>query len=62
MNTKEKIELIEKNMRLVIFIAQKYFNAGIEADDAISAGSLGLVKAANTFDFAKNVKFSAYAG
>lgn len=53
MNTKEKIELIEKNMRLVIFIAQKYFNAGIEADDAISAGSLGLVKAANTFDFAK---------
>lgn len=62
MNTKEKIELIEKNMRLVIFIAQKYFNAGIESDDAISAGSLGLVKAANTFDFAKNVKFSAYAG
>ena len=62
MNTKEKIELIEKNMGLVIFIAQKYFNAGIEADDAISAGSLGLVKAANTFDFAKNVKFSAYAG
>ena len=62
MNTKEKIELIEKNMGLVIFIAQKYFNAGIEADDAISAGSLGLVKAANTFDFAKNVKFSTYAG
>lgn len=62
MNTKEKIELIEKNMRLVIFIAQKYLNAGIETDDAISAGSLGLVKAANTFDFAKNVKFSAYAG
>lgn len=62
MNTKEKIELIEKNMRLVIFIAQKYFNAGIETDDAISAGSLGLVKAANTFDFAKNVKFSTYAG
>lgn len=62
MNTKEKIDLIEKNMGLVIFIAQKYFNAGIEADDAISAGSLGLVKAANTFDFAKNVKFSAYAG
>ena len=62
MNTKEKIDLIEKNMGLVIFIAQKYFNAGIEADDAISAGSLGLVKAANTFDFAKNVKFSTYAG
>lgn len=32
MNTKEKIELIEKNMGLVIFIAQKYFNAGIEAE------------------------------
>ena len=61
MNAKEK-ELVEENMGLVIFIAQKYFNVGIEADDAISAGSLGLIKAANTFDFAKNVKFSTYAG
>lgn len=61
MNAKEK-ELVEEHMGLVIFIAQKYFNAGIEADDAISAGSLGLIKAANTFDFAKNVKFSTYAG
>lgn len=62
MNTKEKTELIEQNMGLVFFIAQKYFDVGIEGDEAISAGSLGLVKAANTFNFAKNVKFSTYAG
>lgn len=60
MNAKEK-ELVEKNMGLVIFIAQKYFNAGIEADDAISAGSFGLIKAANSFDSAKKIKFSTYA-
>nr|UVY55552.1 MAG: ECF sigma factor [Bacteriophage sp.] len=60
MNAKEK-ELVEKNMGLVIFIAQKYFNAGIEADDAISAGSLGLIKAANSFNLAKKIKFSTYA-
>lgn len=62
MNTKEKTELIEKNMGLVFFIAQKYFDAGIDSDDAISAGSLGLVKAANSFDPAKKIKFSTYAG
>lgn len=60
MNAKEK-ELVEKNMGLVIFIAQKYFNAGIETDDAISAGSFGLIKAANSFDSAKKIKFSTYA-
>lgn len=60
MNAKEK-ELVEKNMGLVIFIAQKYFNAGIEADDAISAGSLGLIKVANSFNLAKKIKFSTYA-
>lgn len=62
MNTKEKTELIERNMGLVFFIAQKYFDVGIEGDEAISAGLLGLVKAANSFDPARKIKFSTYAG
>ena len=61
MNTKEKTELIERNMGLVFFIAQKYFDVGIEGDEAISAGLLGLVKAANSFDPARKIKFSTYA-
>lgn len=60
MNAKET-ELIEKNMKLVFFIAQKYFYAGIEKDDVVSVGSLGLVKAANSFNPNKDVKFGTYA-
>lgn len=61
MNTDTKTELIEKNMKLVFFIAQKYFYAGIEKEDVVSVGSLGLVKAANSFNPNKDVKFGTYA-
>jgi len=49
------------HLGLVGYIANKYQNCGIEYDDVFSAGSLGLVKAANTFDVSKGFKFATYA-
>lgn len=53
--------LIERNLRLVAHIVKKYNNTGREIDDLISIGTIGLIKAINTFDRNKNVKLSTYA-
>ena len=53
--------LIERNLRLVAHIVKKYNNTGREIDDLISIGTIGLIKAINTFDRSKGVRLSTYA-
>ncbi|MBQ2719220.1 MAG: sigma-70 family RNA polymerase sigma factor, partial [Clostridia bacterium] len=53
--------LVEHNLRLVVYIAKKYENTGINIEDLISIGTVGLMKAANTFDPDKNIKLATYA-
>ena len=57
---KAKEKLITHNLRLVAHIVKKY-NSSYEADDLISVGSIGLIKAINTFKYDKNTQFSTYA-
>jgi len=53
--------LIERNLRLVIYIARKFDNTGIDTEDLISVGTIGLIKAVNSFSPAKNIKLATYA-
>lgn len=53
--------LIERNLRLVVYIARKFENTGIGIEDLVSIGAIGLIKAVNTFDVAKNIKLATYA-
>ncbi|MGI6169843.1 MAG: RNA polymerase sporulation sigma factor SigE [Christensenellales bacterium] len=53
--------LIERNLRLVVYIARKFENTGICVEDLISIGTIGLIKAVNTFDVHKNIKLATYA-
>ncbi len=53
--------LIERNLRLVAFIARRFENTGVGVEDLISIGTLGLVKAVNTFRSDKNIKLATYA-
>ena len=53
--------LIEHNLRLVVYIARKFENTGVGIEDLISIGSIGLIKAVNTFDPAKKIKLATYA-
>lgn len=53
--------LIEHNLRLVVYIARKFENTGINIEDLISIGSIGLIKAVNTFNPEKNIKLATYA-
>ena len=53
--------LIEHNLRLVVYIARKFDNTGVETDDLISVGTIGLIKAVNTFNAGKNIKLATYA-
>lgn len=53
--------LIERNLRLVVFIARKFDNTGIGMEDLISIGTIGLIKAVNTFDPEKKIKLATYA-
>lgn len=53
--------LIERNLRLVVYIARKFENTGISIEDLISIGSIGLIKAVNTFDPYKKIKLATYA-
>ena len=53
--------LIEHNLRLVVYIARKVENTGIPIDDLVSIGSIGLIKAINTFNTDKNIKLATYA-
>lgn len=53
--------LIERNLRLVVYIAKKFENAGVNVEDLISIGTIGLIKAINTFKVEKNIKLATYA-
>ena len=53
--------LIEHNLRLVVYIAKKFENAGVNVEDLISIGTIGLIKAVNTFKVEKNIKLATYA-
>lgn len=53
--------LIERNLRLVAHIAKKYQNLDEDMEDLISIGTIGLIKAINTFDATKKIKLSSYA-
>lgn len=56
-----KAVLIERNLRLVVYIAKKFDNTGIGVEDLISIGTIGLIKAINTFNPNKNIKLATYA-
>jgi len=58
---KVKKILIERNLRLVVYIAKKFENTGIGVEDLISIGTIGLIKAINTFKTDKNIKLATYA-
>lgn len=53
--------LIEHNLRLVVYIAKKFDNTGVGVEDLISIGTIGLIKAINTFNPEKNIKLATYA-
>ncbi|RZT00690.1 RNA polymerase sporulation sigma factor SigE [Cuneatibacter caecimuris] len=53
--------LIEHNLRLVVYIAKKFDNTGVGVEDLISIGTIGLIKAINTFNSGKNIKLATYA-
>jgi len=53
--------LIERNLRLVVYIARKFENTGIGVEDLVSIGTIGLIKAVNTFDPEKRIKLATYA-
>lgn len=53
--------LIERNLRLVVYVAKKFENTGINIEDLISIGSIGLIKGINTFKADKNTKLATYA-
>ena len=56
-----KAKLIEHNLRLVVYISRKFENTGVDADDLISIGTIGLIKAINSFRTDKNIKLATYA-
>lgn len=58
-NAKEK--LVEHNLRLVVYIAKKFENTGLDLEDLISIGSIGLIKAVQTYNYDKQIKLATYA-
>ena len=56
-----KQTLIKRNLRLVVYIARKFENTGVCVEDLISIGTIGLIKAVNTFDAEKRIKLATYA-
>jgi len=60
-NASVKEQLIVRNLRLVVYIARKYDVAGASVEDIISIGTIGLIKAVNTFSPEKNIKLATYA-
>jgi RNA polymerase sporulation-specific sigma factor len=56
-----KAKLIQHNLRLVVYIARKFENTGVDNDDLISIGTIGLIKAINSFRADKNIKLATYA-
>ena len=60
-NSEAKTMLIEHNLRLVVYIAKKFDNTGVGVEDLTSIGTIGLIKAINTFNPGKNIKLATYA-
>lgn len=56
-----KSKLIEHNLRLVVFLAKKYENTGVDLEDLVSIGIIGLIKGINTYKTDKNIKLATYA-
>ena len=56
-----KDKLIEHNLRLVVYIARRFENTGVDLDDLVSVGTIGLIKAVNSFNVDKNIKLATYA-
>ena len=54
-------KLIEHNLRLVVFLAKKYENTGVDLEDLVSIGTIGLIKGVNTYKLDKNIKLATYA-
>ncbi len=54
-------KLVEHNLRLVVYVAKKFEGSGVSIEDLISIGTIGLIKAVNTFDLDKNIKLATYA-
>lgn len=61
MNKEARDILIEHNLRLVVYIAKKFDNTGVGVEDLISIGTIGLIKAINTYNKEKNIKLATYA-
>ena len=59
LETRQK--LVERNLRLVVYIAKKFENTGVGLEDLISIGTIGLMKGVNTFNTGKNIKLATYA-
>ncbi len=53
--------LVEHNLRLVVFLAKKYENTGVDIEDLVSIGTIGLIKGINTYKIDKNIKLATYA-
>lgn len=60
-DTRVRQTLIERNLRLVVYIARKFDNTGVPVEDLVSIGAIGLIKAVNTFDPGKRIKLATYA-
>ena len=60
-NLQTRQTLVERNLRLVVYIAKKFENTGIGIEDLISIGTIGLMKGVNTFNSEKNIKLATYA-
>ncbi|MDR1328323.1 MAG: sigma-70 family RNA polymerase sigma factor, partial [Oscillospiraceae bacterium] len=56
-----KQTLIERNLRLVVYIARRFENTGVNIEDLISIGAIGLIKAVDTYNAEKNIKLATYA-
>lgn len=56
-----KRTLIERNLRLVVYIARKFENTGVDIEDLTSIGTIGLIKAINTYNPGRNIKLATYA-
>ncbi len=54
-------QLVEHNLRLVVYIARRFENTGVDLDDLVSVGTIGLIKAVNSFNADKNIKLATYA-
>lgn len=60
-NVEARNKLVEHNLRLVAHIVKKYYGTGADPDDLVSIGTIGLIKAINTFNSEKNIRLSSYA-